>query len=178
MWRKKLKEFRLLKNKNGNYNKLNCLVLPLFKEKFSLNFFKLIEEINITEGNIPNEEDAELWFNIMKTDPLKEVYNIKEDTWDFNYVFSEENLFKKINDLGSITKLASEMNVENDKIIKWLIKLYEFLKENNSMNCFNQYNLIPNRNGVFKKIREIYGNEEANSIPEIINHIYQKIKRR
>ena len=88
----------------------------------------------------------------MKTDPLKEVYKIKEDTWDFIYVFSEENLFKKINDYGSISKLASEMNVENDKIIKWMIKLYEFLKENNSMNCFNQYNFFLIEMGYSKKL--------------------------
>ena len=42
------------------------------------------------------------------------------------------------------------------------------------MPFFDQYNLIPNRKGVFKKIKEIYGDEEANSIPEIINPIYQR----
>ena len=174
-WRKKLKEFRLLKNKIGNYNKLNCLKLPVFKNTFDKNFYKLIEELNITDGKLPIIEDAENWFNIMLTDPLKDVYKIEEDTWDFNYKFSEKNLLKKINDLGSITNLASKMYVETNKIIEWLNKLYKFLKDNFCMNFFNEYNLIPNKYGVFKKIQDIYSNEKTKSIPEIFNHIYQKL---
>ena len=174
-WRKKLKEFRLLKNKIGHYNKLNCLKLPVFKNTFNKNFYKLIEELNITDGKLPIIEDAENWFNIMLTDPLKDVYKIEEDTWDFNYEFSEENLLKKINDLGSITNLASKMYVETNKIIEWLNKLYKFLKDNFCMNFFNEYNLIPNKYGVFKKIQDIYSNEKTKSIPEIFNHIYQKL---
>ena len=174
-WRKKLKEFRLLKNKIGHYNKLNCLKLPVFKNTFDKNFYKLIEELNITDGKLPIIEDAENWFNIMLTDPLKDVYKIEEDTWDFNYKFSEKNLLKKINDLGSITNLASKMYVETNKIIEWLNKLYKFLKDNFCMNFFNEYNLIPNKYGVFKKIQDIYSNEKTKSIPEIFNHIYQKL---
>ena len=54
--------------------------------------------------------------------PLKEVYKINEDTWNFNYTFSEDNLLQKINELSSIGNLASEMNVETNIIINWLNK--------------------------------------------------------
>ena len=43
------------------------------------------------------------------------------------------------------------------------------------MNFFNQYNIIPNRKGVFKKINELYANSEANFNPEIINNLYKKL---
>ena len=39
-WREKLKAFKLLKNKNDNYNKLISLKLPIFKDKFNPVFFE------------------------------------------------------------------------------------------------------------------------------------------
>ena len=174
-WREKLREFKLLKNKNDNYNKLISLKLPIFRDKFNPVFFELIDELNITGGNIPVKEEAKIWYNIIKTDPLKEVYEINEDTWNFDYTFSEDNLLQKINELSSIGDLASEMNVETDIIINWLNKLYSFLIEKNCMNFFNQYNIIPNRKGVFKKINELYANSEVNFNPEIINNLYKKL---
>jgi hypothetical protein len=174
-WREKLREFRLLKNKNGNYNKLRTLKLPIFKDKFNSDFFELIDELNITNGIIPVKEEAKIWYDIIKTDPLKEVYEINEDTWNFDYTFSEDNLLQKINDLNSIRSLASEMNVETNTIINWLNKLYSFLKDNNCMDFFYKYSIIPNRNGVFKNIIEIYSNNEANFNPEIFNNLYGKL---
>ena len=43
------------------------------------------------------------------------------------------------------------------------------------MNFFNEYSIIPNRKGVFKKINELYANNEANFNPEIINNLYKKL---
>ena len=174
-WRNKLKDFKLLKHKNGNYTKLKSLKLPVFKNKFNLNFFKLVDELNLTDGILPIEGEAHIWYNIMKVDPLKKVYEIKENTWGFNYTFYEDDLLKKINDIASLENLASKMATQTNIIIKWLNKIYRFLKDNYCMSFFDQYNLIPNRKGIFKKIKEIYGAEEANSIPEIINPIYQRI---
>ena len=102
-WREKLREFKLLKNKNNNYNKLISLKLPIFRDKFNPVFFELIDELNITGGNIPVKEEAKIWYDIIKTDPLKEVYKINEDTWNFDYTFSEDNLLQKINELSSIS---------------------------------------------------------------------------
>ena len=175
MWRKKLREFRLLKNKTGNHNKLKLIQLPVFKNKFNITFFDLVDELNVTNGTIPIKEEAETWYNIMKTDPLKKVYNKNDNTWGFNFLFSEDDLLKKLHDFASIGNLASKMKTETNKIINWLNKLYKFLADNNSIALLGKYNLIPNRNGIFKNIKEIYSNDEANSIPEIINPIYKKI---
>ena len=173
-WRKELIKLRLLKDENGNYNELETLKLPIFKEKFNKDFFKLISEFNLTEGILPHEDEVEKWYNIMEVDPLKAVYDIKENTWEFDYAFTENDLLQKINDAGSIQELASIMDVDNKKVLEWLNKLYVFLKENNFINSLNQYKILPNKKGVFKKINEVYGNENENSIPEIINPIYSK----
>ena len=81
-----------MKDENGNYNELHTLKLPIFKEKFNMDFFKLIAEFNITEGILPHEKEAEIWYNILEEDPLKAVYNIKENTWGFDYTFTENDL--------------------------------------------------------------------------------------
>ena len=174
-WRRELIKMKLFRSKNGNYNKLKQLKMPIFKEKFNEDFFDLLSELNITGGILPSKDEAKLWYDILETDPLKEVYKITENTWEFNYTFTEIDLVRKINDFGSIQEMVSNLSTDINKIVGWLNKLYDFLNINNRMNFLYQYNLIPNKKGKFKKIKEIYGNEEANSIPEIINPIYSKV---
>ena len=174
-WRKELINMKLVRSKKGNYNKLSLLKMPIIQGKFNENFFDLLSELNITGGILPDKNEAKLWYDILETDPLKEVYKITENTWGFDYTFTEIDLVKKINDFGSIQEMANNMSTDIQTIVDWLNKLYDFLNKNNVMNFLYQYNLVPNKNGKFKKINEIYGNEEANSIPEIINPIYGKV---
>jgi len=175
IWRKELINRKLLKSMKGNYIKLKLLKMPIFQEKFNLNFFELIYELNVTEGMLPIKEEAQLWYDIMENDPLKKVYDITENTWGFNYTFTEFDLVKKISDFGSLEAFSSTMNTDTKTIINWLNKLYAFLNCNNCMNFIHQYNLLPNKNGKLKKIGELFGNEGANSIPEVINPIYAKL---
>lgn len=67
------------------------------------------------------------------------------------------------------------MDTDYKKVTEWLNKLYVFLKQNNYINSLSQYKILPNKKGIFLKINEIYGNENANAIPDIINPIYLKV---
>ena len=178
-WRKALIELRLLKDSGGDTIELKYLKLPIFKDKFNKDFFKLILEFNITDGNLPYEDEAEIWYNILEKDSLKEVYNITYNTWnsdsDFDYAFTEVDLFKKINDASSIDEFALQMDVNNNEVIQWLNKLYIFLQQNNCINYLYQYKMLPNKNGIFQKLNELYGNEIPNDIPDLINPMYKKI---
>ena len=131
--------------------------------------------MNITGGIIPNDQEIKSWYDIMEKDPLKEVYEIEDNTWGFKYLFTEEDLFQKINDYGSIEKFAEDMGMDHESIFKWLNELYKFLKENKFNDCFFNYNMIPNQNGNFKKIDEIFGNNDRKKIPDIIHPIYKTI---
>ena len=178
-WRKELIELRLLKDENGNINELKELKLPILEGKFNMDFYKLILKFNITGGILPNENEVEIWYNILEKDSLKEVYNITINTWNsesnFNYSFNEIDLFKKINDAASIQNLASQMDVDNNKVIQWLNELYSFLEKNNCINYLYQYKIVPNKKGIFQEISKLYGNENVNSVPDIINPIYKYI---
>ena len=174
-WRAKLAELSLIKDSEGNYLELHLLKLPLFKEKFNIEFFKLFTELNVTEEIIPIEEEAEIWYKILEEDPLKKVYDIDEKTWNFEYAFTEENLLQKIKSFGSVREFASRMNTDVNTVILWLNKLYNFLQKNNCMNYLFKYEIIPNKNGKFQKIEELCRSDQANSIPDIINPLYFKI---
>lgn len=174
-WRKDLIELKLLRDDDFNYNELKTLKLPQFKEKYNKDFYDLIRKLNLSGGILPNEDDIEIWYDIMEKDPLKEVYDIKENTWGFDYLFTEEDLFTKISSFDSIMNLAYALDKNTGEIISWLNELYNFLNLNNCKDCLNKYKMIPNKNGYFKKIDEIYGYRDANRIPKIINPIYKKI---
>ena len=172
-WRSQLSELELLLD-GDTYSELNLLKLPVFKKEYNINFLKLFENMNITEGIIPIEKEVELWYNIMENDPLKKVYEIEENTWGFKYLFDEEDLFLKIQKYESVSKFAEDMNKTTGEIYDWLNKLYNFLKINKFNDCYYNYNMIPNQNGIFKKIYELFGNDE-NRIDINIESLYKKI---
>lgn len=178
-WRKKLIEMNLLKDEDDSFNELKTLKLPQFNKKYNKDFYDLLKKINLTGGILPNKEDIEIWYDIMEKDPLKEVYEIEEDTWDFKYIFTEEDLFKKIEEYKTINEFANEYQKDTGEILVWLNELYKFLNKNNSFDCLNNYKMIPNQKGVFLNAHEIFGNNNKveDKIPEIINQIYKEISK-
>ena len=165
-------EFRLIKGKKGTYNKLKLLKLPIFKEKFNIDFFRLFSELNVTGSIIPFEEEAEIWYQILEDDPLKKVYNKNENTWNFSYAFTEIDLLRKIKGFGTIQEFAKKMVSDTNSVILWLNKLYNFFQKNNCMNFLYEYEIIPNKNGKFQKTEDLCRCDQDNPIPSIINPIY------
>ena len=177
-WRTELVKLRLVKDRKGStYNRLNSLKLPLFKEKFNIDFFNLFAKLNVTCENIPTDEEAKIWYNILEEDPLKKVYGIEENTWNFKYAFTEIDLLKTIKEYGSIIKFAEIMNTDAETIISWLNELYTFLQKNDCMNYLFEYEIIPNKKGEFRKIDDLCrcDKEKNNLIPDIIEPIYNYI---
>ena len=177
-WRTELVKLRLVKDRKGStYNRLNSLKLPLFKEKFNIDFFNLFAKLNVTCENIPTDEEAKIWYNILEEDPLKKVYGIEENTWNFKFAFTEIDLLKTIKEYGSIIKFAEIMNTDAETIISWLNELYTFLQKNDCMNYLFEYEIIPNKKGEFRKVDDLCrcDKEKNNLIPDIIEPIYNYI---
>jgi hypothetical protein len=64
----------------------------------------------------------------LEYDPLKEVYEIKENTWGFNYLFKEEELFSKIESYKTINPLGYQSGKGNNRILS-LINLHKNFKK-------------------------------------------------
>lgn len=111
----------------------------------------------------------------MEKDPLKEVYEKTENTWGFKYLFTEEDLYKKIDSFHSIYDFQQNFQEDTASVLDWFNDLYHFLSDNNCKDCLNKYKMIPNQNGIFKKSEEINGNDIADKIPNIINPIYSEL---
>ncbi len=113
---------RLLKDENASYNELRGLKLPVFQGYFNMDFYRLILTFNITGGILPSRNEVAKWYKILEKDSLKDVYNIRINTWNsennFNYSFNEIDLFNKIQDAASIQNLAIQMNEDSGTIIQ------------------------------------------------------------
>ncbi len=66
------------------------------------------------------------------------------------------------------------MDVDNNTIIQWLNELYNFLHNNGGTGYLYNYSILPNKNGIFKKMNEIFC-DNTNSIPDIIIPMYRTI---
>ena len=177
IWRKKLLELKLLRDDDNSFSEIKEIKIPLFNKDFNEDFYNLIKKINLTDGILPKQEDIKNWYEIMEKDPLKEVYNIEKNTWGFNYLFTEEDLFKKIEEYKNINEFADKFQKTTTDILDWFNNLYELLNKNNKRDYLNTYNMIPNQKGIFKKGNEIFGNDnnKEDKIPDIINLLYKEI---
>ena len=178
-WRKELLKLNLIRDEENSYSELQALKLPQFQTKFNKEFYLLMKRINLTDGIIPNEEDIASWYDILEKDPLREVYDIQENTWGFNYLFTEEDLFSKIENYKTINNFAEDYQKTTGEIFDWLNDLYKLLNKNKCKDYLNKYSLIPNQNGKLLKANEIFGNDDniEDKIPAIINPIYKEISK-
>ena len=173
-WRKKLKEKDLLLDDEDSFHCLKMIKLPEFKEKYNEDFYEIIKKMNITDGILPNENNIKEWYDIMKKDPLKDVYELHEDTWEFNYLFTEQDLYKKIEEFRTVSDFREAKDATIEDIYSWLNELYKFMSKYKCIDALYKHKMIPNQKGVFRLIGEIYGNDSANKIPVIIEPIYKK----
>lgn len=149
--------------------------LPEFKEKYNEDFYEIIKKMNITDGILPNEKHIKNWYDIMKKDPLKEVYELHDDTWEFNYLFTEQDLYKKIEEFRTVSDFLGATNAKIEDIYSWLNELYKFMSKYKCIDALYKHKMIPNQKGVFRLIGEIYDNDSANKIPVIIEPIFKNI---
>jgi len=71
--------------------------------------------------------------------------------------------------------LSEKLEKEKSLVIRSLNNLINFMKKNCQYEkTLNDYPIIPNRNGDFKKIGELYS-DHKNRIPKIISEIYDSI---
>lgn len=158
-----------------SFHCLNMIKLPEFKEKYNEDFYEIIKKMNITDGILPNEKHIKNWYDIMKKDPLKEVYELHDDTWEFNYLFTEQDLYKKIEEFRTVSDFLGATNAKIEDIYSWLNELYKFMSKYKCIDALYKHKMIPNQKGVFRLIGEIYDNDSANKIPVIIEPIFKNI---
>ena len=192
--RKNLKELKLLKF--GKYHEMKKLLLPIFNGskygKYNIDFHNIVENFNFGKnGNkiLPEKEDYKNWYDIIiEENNNKEGKEIKDNkyiqSWGkrednkINYICDEDDLLIYIQECKNIKNLSDIHNINKSDTIECLNEFIKLLKINcNYKEILNNYSIIPNRNGEFKKINELYTDNE-NNIPNIIMDIYDSISEK
>lgn len=186
--RENLKELELLKHE-GYYHKMENLLLPIFNEKCNDYLYDIVNKLNIRKKILPEKEDYKKWYDIIieennenkclkiKDNKYIQSWGKREDN-KIKYIYDENDLLIDIQKCKNIDNLSKILNINKSDTIKYLNEFIEFLKNNCKYETIlNNYSIIPNRNGEFKKINELYTDNE-NNIPKIIMDIYDSISEK
>jgi hypothetical protein len=104
-----------------------------------------------------------------------EKKNNETEEKEINYIYNIENLLQDIVKCKNINNLCLQLKKGKSQVIIAINYFILFMKKNcNYEKELNDYPIIPNRNGDFKKIEELYS-DHKNRIPKIISEIYDSI---
>ena len=194
-FREKISYFNFIKNPETY--KLNQLLLPVFNEKMNFEFYNIVSKLNTRKKQnkiFPDKKDYQDWFYIIieQNNDIKGI-KIKNNqfikTWgstkneetgemEINYIYDLEDFLRDIKNCGNIKNLSDKTGKDESEAIEYLNDFIKFLKENcNYEEILNKYPIIPNRNGDFKKIDDLYS-DINNAIPKIIMDIYDSISEK
>ena len=189
-FRQNLREIPLVKY--GDYSKFSELLLPIFDDHYNNEFHSIVSQLNINKKIIPEKgREYEKWYDIIiKENNDISGLNIKDNlfikSWGENvnnetgekqiyYIYNMQNLLQDLVKCKNINNLCIKLGKEKSQVILSINNLIIFLKKNSQYeNILNNYPIIPNRNGDFKKISELYS-DHKNKIPKIISEIYDSI---
>ena len=150
--------------------------------------------MNLRKKILPQEDEYLNWFNIIikenneiqglkiKDNPLIKSWgttiNEENNEEEINYIYNEIQLLNDIKNCKDINTLCGKINTNKDDVINYLNQFIQFLKNNCKYEeILNEFPIIPNRNGNFKKIEELYS-DHKNIIPEFIMNIYDSISEK
>lgn len=104
--------------------------------------------------------------------------NKENNTKEINYIYDEIDFLKDLSNCKNIKTLSNILGKEKSEIINDLNEFLQFLKNIwKEEDILNTYAILPNRNGDFKKIKELYS-DSKNIIPKPIMDIYDSISEK
>lgn len=170
-WRQQLLNQNLSETKEGIFP-LSEISVPSFAgygESNSKNineaFFSLLDGFYPGRGHLPLAEHLQGWLDVLRPE---------YSTWESNLKYEKQDFLFDLSEAKSISSLCSSLNKNREEIIKWLNSVYSFLINQNCLSDFNEYAIIPNMEGDFKKLTELKS-DSLNPIPaelmELYNHV-------
>ncbi len=104
--------------------------------------------------------------------------NKENNSNEINYIYDEIDFLKDLSNCKNIKTLSNILGKEESEIINDLNEFLQFLKNIwKEEDILNTYPILPNRNGDFKKIKELCS-DSKNIIPKPIMDIYDSISKK
>lgn len=99
-----------------------------------------------------------------------EIIRPQYESWQTNLKYTIENLLEDISQIGQLPALQEAL--KNSVSTDWLNKIIDFLIREELTNHLERYAIVPNQNGQFIKLQELYYD---NAIPEELKEVLQHL---
>ena len=169
-WRRQLLQERLVETDNGTDILMNLSVpsfSPTSTKEDNETFYNLLHGQYIGRGVLPVFKHLQGWLDIVRPD---------YETWGTKLKYEKDDFLKDLSDLQTLKSLALKINKTREDTLNWLNKVYKFLVDQNMLNEFDNYAIIPNQRGDFKLLKELYS-DHTSRIPSILKDIYNSVNQ-
>lgn len=169
-WRHQLLQERLVETDNGT-ELLENLSVPSFTpgsvKEDNEAFYNLLHGQYFGRGVLPAFKYLHGWLDIVRPE---------YETWGTNLKYEKDDFLKDLSDVQNLNALASKIDKTREETIEWLNKVYKFIVDQNMLNEFDNYAIIPNQNGEFKYLKDLYS-DYTSRIPNVLKTIYNSVNQ-
>lgn len=169
-WRKQLLQERLVETENGTDLLVNLSVpsfTPTSTKDINETFYNLLHGQYIGRGVLPIFKHLHGWLDVVRPE---------YETWGTKLKYEKDDLLNDLSALLNVDTLAIKISKTRKDTIEWLNKVYKFLIDQNMLNEFDNYAIIPNQRGEFKLLKDLYS-DHTSRIPEILKNIYNSVNQ-
>lgn len=167
-WRRQLLQERLVETDNGTDLLVNLSVpsfTPTSTKEVNETFYNLLHGQYIGRGVLPALKHLHGWLDVVRPE---------YEAWGTKLKYEKEDFLKDLSDLQNLNALASKIGKTREDTITWLNKVYKFLADQNMINEFDNYAIIPNQQGDFKNLGELRS-DQVSVIPDELKSIYNYV---
>ena len=158
-WRKELLNQFLLECDDGNYVMSEMLLPDCSKKESRETFWDIL--CPFVTSKLPKKEHIHEWREIM----------VEYDSWNSTIKYSIENFLEDLSRKSNISTILKLFNDDEKQAFDWLNKVIKFTYEELGSDAFDNYAILPNQNGNFKKARYLL-RDNAQPIPIEVKEIY------
>lgn len=169
-WRKQLLQERLVETDNGTDLLVNLSVpafTPTATKEVNETFYNLLYGQYIGRGVLPAFKYLHGWLDVIRPE---------YEAWGTKLKYEKDDFLKDLSALKNLQSLAFKISKTREETIEWLNKVYKFLVEQNMLNEFDNYAVIPNQRGEFKLLKELYS-DHTYRIPSVLKDIYNSVNQ-
>ena len=169
-WRKQLLQERLVETENGKELLVNLSVpsfTPTSTKDINETFYNLLHGQYIGRGVLPIFKHLHGWLDVVRPE---------YETWGIKLKYEKDDFLNDLSSLINVDTLSVKISKTRKDTMEWLNKVYKFLVDQNMLNEFDNYAIIPNQRGEFKFLKDLYSDHTLR-IPEILKDIYNSVNQ-
>lgn len=158
-WRAKLLNQMLLECDNGNFAMSEMLLPDCSKKESREKFWELLRPI--AKRMLPKKEHIHEWREIM----------VEYESWNCALKYPIEQFLEELSNKANMSCFFENFNGDENATFAWLNEVIKFTFEELGSDAFENYSILPNQNGIFKKASELR-RDNTLPIPSEIKNVY------